>query len=274
MADLTYAETLTLVDALRAPALRQAIAGLDLPAGSRGLDLGCGHGRHTLWLAEAVGPAGHVTGLDVDEGSLASARALAATSPVGERVEFRRGDALNLDVPAGSADWLYCADLLWPGALTQDPVAVLRGLARVVRPGGTVALVYWSSQRLLAGHPRLEARLDVAHAAINPYLSQAAGTTHYLRALAWFPEAGLVAPTACTYLADVRAPLSADERAALLFCLDMFWGGAQEGHTADERAEYQRLCDGASPDCVLDQPGYYAFLTYTVFAGRLADATT
>lgn len=50
---------------LRRPVLCAAIAALRLAPGTRALDAGCGIGLQTLLLAEAVGPAGHVTGLDL-----------------------------------------------------------------------------------------------------------------------------------------------------------------------------------------------------------------
>ena len=43
---------------------RQIIRDLDLPAGSQGLDVGCGVGLWALWLAEAVGPGGRVVGIE------------------------------------------------------------------------------------------------------------------------------------------------------------------------------------------------------------------
>ena len=60
-----YAEKLSWSNLLREPVLRSAIRALQLPSGSRGLDAGCGIGVHTLWLAEAVAPDGHVIGLDL-----------------------------------------------------------------------------------------------------------------------------------------------------------------------------------------------------------------
>src|SRR2546428_7731349 len=43
---------------------RSLIADLDLPEGSRGLDVGCGVGLFALWLAEAIGPRGRVVGIE------------------------------------------------------------------------------------------------------------------------------------------------------------------------------------------------------------------
>jgi demethylmenaquinone methyltransferase/2-methoxy-6-polyprenyl-1,4-benzoquinol methylase len=64
----TYAHMLYLSNFLREPIIPSAIEALQFPPGSLGLDAGCGIGSHTLLLAEAVAPAGHVTGLDLSPG--------------------------------------------------------------------------------------------------------------------------------------------------------------------------------------------------------------
>jgi demethylmenaquinone methyltransferase/2-methoxy-6-polyprenyl-1,4-benzoquinol methylase len=59
-----YIHMLSVFHPLRESILRSALEVLQLPSGSRGLDAGCGIGLPALLLAEAVGPTGHVTGLD------------------------------------------------------------------------------------------------------------------------------------------------------------------------------------------------------------------
>ena len=58
-------ERLAEAEPLREPVLRSIIGRLQLPRGSQGLDAGCGIGHQAVLLAQAVGPAGHVTGVDV-----------------------------------------------------------------------------------------------------------------------------------------------------------------------------------------------------------------
>ena len=62
-----YIRRLAESNPLREPTLRSVIRSLHLPSGSRVLDVGCGIGLQALLLAEAVGSAGHVTGLDLSE---------------------------------------------------------------------------------------------------------------------------------------------------------------------------------------------------------------
>jgi demethylmenaquinone methyltransferase/2-methoxy-6-polyprenyl-1,4-benzoquinol methylase len=106
----TYLEKLILSDPLRDPVIRRAIRELGLPKGSRGLDAGCGIGSHTLLLAEAVGPGGHVTGLDQSAEFVAHARALAEQSDLTERVSFRRGNVSELPFDDNSFDWAWSVD--------------------------------------------------------------------------------------------------------------------------------------------------------------------
>src|SRR5689334_24819270 len=60
---------------------RRIIQDLALPAGSRGLDVGCGVGLWALWLAEAVGSGGHVLGIELEVEKVEAARVRAAARP-------------------------------------------------------------------------------------------------------------------------------------------------------------------------------------------------
>ena len=183
-------------------------------------------------------------------------------------------------------DWLWCADVLWPGPKehgfpVQDPLPIVHEFARVVRPGGIVALVYWSSQKLLPGYPLLEARLDTTSMPTAPFSGGCSSSDgmpperHCLRALGWLRAAGLRDCTARTFVAQVQAPLAdavhpRDElQDALAAAMDMFWGQAQPEVSAEDWAQFQRLCQPGSPEYLLDVPEYYGFLTYTLFWGRV-----
>ncbi len=261
-------ETLELMFILTRPAIRQAIQALRLPAGSRGMDAGCGAGCHTDLLLQSIGPAGRLTALDMSEDNLAWARehhgsgiSLSSGSPV-ERTE---GDILALDFPVESFDWIWCADTLWPGVVTQDPVATLQGFRRITRPGGTVALAYWSSQTLLPGYPGLEASLNAAFVDTVPYLSGVPPESSFLRAAAWLAAAGFERPRVQTFAADVYPPFPPAERRALAACFAMFWDHLADRVSSADWEMYGLLCDPHSPAFVGDAPGYHAFLTYTMF---------
>jgi 2-polyprenyl-6-hydroxyphenyl methylase/3-demethylubiquinone-9 3-methyltransferase len=101
-------------------------------AGGRGpirvLDLGCGGG----FLANALGceEGIEVTGLDQAEDALVVARAHDASG----RVHFLHGDARAIPFPDGEFDAVCAMDFL---EHVEDPGAIVREVARVLRPGGT-----------------------------------------------------------------------------------------------------------------------------------------
>ena len=270
-----YARRLSLSNLLREPAIRSAIRALHLPSGSRGLDAGCGIGLHAVLLAEAVAPAGRITGVDLRPEFLARAREIAEKAGLSGRASFREGDVNRLPFDDNAFDWAWSADTLWVGPRemgcpAEDPLPLVKELARVVKPGGSVAIVFWSSQKLLPGYPLLEARLNATSPANAPFTKGMRPALHCLRALGWLRDAGLEKPTVNTFVADVRAPLSDDIRDALTMTFEMFWGEAQSEVTQEDWAEFQRLAQPASPDFILNLPDYYAFLTYSLFHGKVA----
>ena len=235
------------------PAVQSAIDALRLKRDSCGLDAGCGMGNHTMWLAEAVSPEGHVTGIDISEACLDMAREKLDKSGVKNQVSFKIGDIFDLPFEDDTFDWLWSADVLYlwhmgTEASPVNPKTVMRELARVVKPGGALALLFWSSQRLLPGYPLLEARLNATSQAnftgpfgIHPEL-------HSTRALGWFQMAGLREPRVRNFTVDFQAPFSKEEKEALTGTFRMLWNKAKPEVTDDIWSEYKRLCSPMSRD--------------------------
>ena len=267
--EISYLDMAAWMHRVTGPAILSAVHALQLPAGSRGLDAGCGIGTHTLWLAEAVSPEGHVTGIDISPECLARAEETVSNSGLAAQVLFQCGDMGDLPFDDDAFDWAWNADTLWPVA-GKDPLPLVGELARVVRPGGVVAILFWSSQRLLPGYPLLEARLNATCAANFPYTDDTRLEWHILRALGWLQEAGLDEPQARTFVADVRAPLDDAARNALAGSFQMLWGKAGPEVKPEDWAHFQRLCQPGSPDFILNLPDYYAFITYSLFWGKVA----
>ena len=263
----TYAHKLFLADFLREPVIRSAMDALSLPSGSRGLDAGCGIGRHALWLAEAVGADGHVTGLDLKAELLDHARKTSEKSGLSDRVSFRQGDIARLPFDDNTFDWVWSTDCA--GYPAVGPLPVVEELARVVKPGGCVAILAWSSQQLLPGYPSLEARLNAPCSAIAPFVKGKPPESLFLRALGWFRDASLEKLSGHTFAGDVQAPLSDDVRNALTLFFEMLWDDTRSAVTPQDWAEYERFCRPESPDFILNLPDYYAFFTYTMFRGTV-----
>ena len=106
-----------------------------LTAGTRVLDVGCGHGSAVLIMAEAF-PASTFVGIDPHEGSIAVARAAAEAAGVADRVEFRGGPAED-EVGSGYGLVFYFDAFHHVG----DPEAAALRARASLAPGGTLVLV-------------------------------------------------------------------------------------------------------------------------------------
>ncbi|MGY9057897.1 MAG: SAM-dependent methyltransferase [Alphaproteobacteria bacterium] len=102
------------------------------------LDIGCGVGGPALHLAEKTGCT--LTGIDLIEWHTEEATARAATRGLSARTHFQPGDATALDFADGSFDVAWSQDA-W--CHVPDKAAVVAEAARVIKPGGMLALTDW-----------------------------------------------------------------------------------------------------------------------------------
>lgn len=107
---------------------------LSIPPGGTVLDVGSGPGDVTASLARLAGPDGLVLGVDISEPMLARA----AAAHAGPQVGFLRADAQRLPLRDGTVDAVTSLLVL---QLVPDPAAVLAEMARVLRPGGRLAVL-------------------------------------------------------------------------------------------------------------------------------------
>ncbi|MGW6522107.1 MULTISPECIES: class I SAM-dependent methyltransferase [unclassified Streptomyces] len=125
------------------PAYAAAVGRLGLRAGARVLDAGCGTGRALTPLREAVGPSGVVVGADLTPAMLAAA-VRAGRDRAGR---LMLADVTALPLRSASLDAVFAAGLI---AHLPRPQENLRELARVVRPGGALALFHPIGRAALA----------------------------------------------------------------------------------------------------------------------------
>jgi len=111
-----------------------------LQPGERVLDLACGTGLLARLATPLVGPAGHVTGLDINAEMLAVAREIAPEH--GALIEWIEGSAVAMTFEDASFDVIVCQQGL---QFFPDREAALREMLRVLVPGGRVALSVWKS---------------------------------------------------------------------------------------------------------------------------------
>jgi len=238
---------------------------LKLSKGSTGLDAGCGLGLQCLLFAEEIGPTGHITGLDISAEMLDYGREIVKDAGLSEQISFQEGDVTNLPFDNNTFDWVWSADCV--GYAPWEPVPLLKELARVVKPGGIVAIAAWSSEKLLPGYPQLESRLGATTDGIAPFVQGKRPDLHFLRALNWFHELGFKEPKARIFADCVHAPLDAEIRYALVDLFGMRWPDISKELSSEDLAEFQRLCLPDSPDFILNLPDYCAFFTYSMFTG-------
>jgi SAM-dependent methyltransferase len=120
-----------------APEAERFAARLELEPGERVLDVACGTGNVTIPLARR---GAIVTGLDMAPPLLEEARARASRE--GLSIRFDEGFAEALPYPDGSFDVLVS---MFGVMFSPLPATVASEMARVLRPGGRLALANWTS---------------------------------------------------------------------------------------------------------------------------------
>ena len=106
----------------------------DLPPG-RALDLGCGEGADSVWLAER---GWNVVAVDISETALGRARAAASSRGVSDRIEFVQLD-LSDGFPDGTFDLVSSQFLR--STVRLDRTTILAKAAQAIRPGGLLVIV-------------------------------------------------------------------------------------------------------------------------------------
>jgi ubiquinone/menaquinone biosynthesis C-methylase UbiE len=128
------AEDLAAVDEFHVGGLeatRELAGRMELRAGMRVLDVGCGIGGPARYFAEELGCK--VSGIDLTEGFVKVAESLTSLVGLESTAEFRLGNALALPYEAGVFDRAYTIHVLMNVA---DKAGVFREVRRVLKPGG------------------------------------------------------------------------------------------------------------------------------------------
>jgi demethylmenaquinone methyltransferase/2-methoxy-6-polyprenyl-1,4-benzoquinol methylase len=266
-----YIQRLLESNPLREPLLRTIIQTLQFHHRSRGLDAGCGIGLQCLLLLEAVGTDGSIVGLDILPELLAYGTETMRKAGLDRQIRFRLGDINRLPFENDHFDWAWSADCIGYPAGELSPN--LDELVRVVKPGGSIFLLGWSSQQLLPGNPLLEARLNGTCSGYLSFLKDKRPEQNFMRALASFHKAGLEDVQAHTFVETIQAPLEAGKRTAIASLFEMLWGSPQPDVSPADWNDYQRLCGPDSPDFILNLPEYYGFFTYSLFRGQVPQKT-
>ncbi|MCA1573486.1 MAG: class I SAM-dependent methyltransferase [Acidobacteria bacterium] len=157
--------------------IERLAARIQIERGSRVLDVGCGVGGSSLWLAREFDCS--VRGLTISPVQAAMAREKAGAEGLGDRVSFEVADANHLDIVPGSFDvvWIVeCSEHI------ADKERFIGRCARSLRPGGVLALCAWlaSDDPALTSHKHL--LKDVCGGMLCPSLASMSDYTGWMSA--------------------------------------------------------------------------------------------
>jgi SAM-dependent methyltransferase len=262
-----YSRKLRLFNSFVEPELRRAIAGLGLKPGMRILDAGCGTGEALQWLCDAVAPQGAVVGID-----LAAAHVSAARAGVGGRALVLQADVRQPPLAPRSFDLVWSVNTV---NHLREPLAGVRGLANLLRPGGRIAVGQSSllPDMFFAWDSRLE-RLTTE--AVRQYyrdrydLSERdLADTRSLVGLLRRSALGDV--TAQTWIIERVSPLNPADEAYLLEAIFRdTWGERLRPYlSGEDYDELTALCDPHHPAFALRRKDFHFVQTFTVAVGRV-----
>lgn len=118
---------------------RRTVERMSLKRGAHVFDACCGSGASAIPAAQTVGPDGRVLGVDLAENLLQLARSKAQRQGL-THAEFRRADIESFVPTTEMFDAVICVFGIF---FLPDMPAAVRGLWRLVRPGGQLAITTW-----------------------------------------------------------------------------------------------------------------------------------
>lgn len=236
--------------------IRELAAFAGLPRGARVLDVGCGVGGTSVWLARELGC--EVLGITLSPVQVALATRRARAAGCGERVRFAEHDANRLALPPQSFDavWVVeCSEHLF------DKPRFLQDCARVLRPGGVLALAAWIAHPGPPAHAQFVR--EVCHAMLCPSLGSMAGYEAWLRAAGftgvrareiahhvaptWIHAAALLRRPALRTILRVAPPRTRDFAAAFATMRDAYAAGALGYAFFSGRSNHEHAQPSPSP---------------------------
>lgn len=141
-------------DAYQKP--EQVMDALRIGDGSVVADLGAGGGWFTVRLARRVGPNGRVYAEDIQHEMIEAIRRRVERENLSSRVITRLGTPSNPGLPQGALDAVLIVDAYQE---MEDKVALLRNVARALKPGGRLGIINFTREGGGPGPP-MDERVD------------------------------------------------------------------------------------------------------------------
>ncbi|MEZ4503433.1 MAG: class I SAM-dependent methyltransferase [Dehalococcoidia bacterium] len=264
--------SLALQDRVFEPLLEEIANWLNVEAGERVLDAGCGTGGMTAVLA---GRGATVDAVDESLEHVDATVQLVERRRVATRVNVAVGDIASLDYADGTFDVVWCSRVLHH---VPDMLAAARELARVVRPGGRVAIREGGFPfRVLPddvglGEPWIENRLSSAGVGLFVRSRDLHDSSPYPHGWArLLRDAGLDAVAARTFATDSLSPLSKDEREWVTRQWQRWLDRTSDDDSlAPDRDTLRTLMDSDSPHYVFNRDDLHLRTGHSVYVGMRA----
>jgi SAM-dependent methyltransferase len=262
-----YSRKLRLFNAFAEPELRRAIASLGLKQGMRVLDAGCGTGEALRWLSDAVAPQGTVVGIDLAAAHVAAARAI-----VSDEVLVLQADVRRPPLEPRDFDFIWSVNTV---NHLHDPLAGVRVLASLLRPGGRVALGQSSllPDMFFAWDSRLE---RLTNEAVRRYYRNRYGLSERDLAntrsiVGLLRNAALHNVTVQSFIIERVSPLNPADEAYLLEAIFRgTWGDRLRPYlSGKDHAELTALCDPTHPAYALRRADFHFLQTFTLAVGEV-----
>jgi ubiquinone/menaquinone biosynthesis C-methylase UbiE len=266
-----YAPMLAAYHRACADELRSIVAALPIKAGDRVMDMACGDGVYSVWLAKHVGSSGSVVGVDISPAYLQVAQHRASSSDYADRITFQTGNIKGLPFPDDHFDLVWCAHSLYS---LPDPIEALREMRRVVRPGGTVAVLENDTihHMLLPWPAELELVIRKAQLEILEQQTQKTGKFYIGRHLCQaFDMAALAQCSITTHTINRAAPLSQDLHTFLQGYLHDLRQRANRHLDSAAQCAFDLLLDPSSDVYLLERPDFFMSVLEIVACGKKLD---
>jgi ubiquinone/menaquinone biosynthesis C-methylase UbiE len=203
--------------------------------GQEVLEIGCGTGPVARDLAMRVGPGGHVTGIDPTRVLIDVAERIRAERGI-ENATFAVADGRSLPYPDASFDLTAAVTVL---CHLPEREAVLREMARVTRPGGTVLIVdgEYAANQIQHPDPELTARV------IQGWRAGSIDDPYLMRRIVTFVQAAGLEPGAVHAYVHVEAG-HVDEATSFIWQWALFASRTAVASRSITQSEADRWVDG------------------------------
>ncbi len=198
--------------------VRNVLEDVSFRPGGRILEVGCGSGVLSRWMAQRTARANPITGVDINRYLLREAEILAIAEGVSDIITFREGDAKALPFADNSFHITMACTVLEEGDANQ----MLAEMVRVTEPGGYIAIVVRAADMPWLVNLELRSELKAkVEAPIGTVAQGACADSSLYRRMRdaglvqrrMFPQlAALTGPVSYYYLNRLEASLSGGER--------------------------------------------------------------